>query len=123
MALYDPYAPARWEKYARMRLGGGTDMVHSNYDLLAPKYDPIELKWHLIAAGISGTYIHETEPLMELQRRFIEWGYGVRTLAEVRQLLREYYVYKKVMYDGHNRCPYRDPDETRRLVAAKPAQV
>lgn len=112
----EPERTQRFEKFARMRLRGLSDVEYRAFDLLSNRLSRRVLLLTCIKyAGLNYRKGQTNEALSELQRWFLKWGFGVVTFKQIEIILREFYVYHRVKYRGYS-WPYRQPDETARLL-------
>jgi hypothetical protein len=113
--MSDIYSAARFQAFVQMRLAGQNDLIYRNYDLLTKGRSPGTIKIHLLAAGqyvpSSGVY----EPISRLQRKIMDWGFGVLTHGQIETLLHEFWVYQRIKHYGKKNWPYRTDEEIKQL--------
>lgn len=110
-------ATVAWERFARMRLEGRSDLIYRAYDLLTPLRMHSELPQLFKIAGVQHAQDEsEYNTLMRLQRQFMNWGFGIQSIDYIKILLTEYQSYRRCLDKNRAaRWPYRPNDEVQRL--------
>jgi len=106
---------AAFERFARMRLEGRSDLTYRAYDLLSTEREGMPVGHYLKMAGQPVLNGNTREALTTLQHRFSNWGFPVMTILEIETLLHEFWVWDRIKNRGKKNWPYRDPDQARAL--------
>lgn len=114
MARPCPLAAARFDKFAKMRLEGMSDVEYRSYDFL--RGPNLKLQSYLNSAGQHISHAGPKANLQRLQQVYRSWGYEA-DLRWIAQLLREFKYYDRLKTKGMRSWPLRTPEETAALYA------